>query len=387
MKSSVAILFCVACSASPAVSVEAGAGDASDDAADASASIRVTGAVVDTQNAPWAAAKIQVCSETLCTLGDANASGAFDVQVPAGNLYHVIARPSPSDAREGSAGLFVLQTMLTSDTALAAPIPIPVTGAHLTQGDAGNISGEVASDLTLTANANDVGFDGDVFFSGVAIPQNQWAAFSIEGKTILAMWALNPWGTRTNSGKSIGVSITNHFGLNAGDAVSVYAVNETTAALDPPTQASVSPDAATIDGATIDRLTWIVVALLLLAPCVATFGSSTTSSRRRRKTKCARRRFSTFAKSAGRPNPTHKTRKTSRSPSTRSRAPRKSYFSRFIREELHERAKAKKKKRAPAGKSAKRACRADARMTLRGGWSVVSLVPRRDAGRPRRLGA
>jgi hypothetical protein len=259
MKRSVAILFCVACSAPPAATAEAGASDASD-AVDASASIHVTGAVVDAQNAPWAAAKIQVCSDALCTLGDADASGAFDVQVTAGNFYHVITRPSPSDTREGSAGLFVLQNMLTSDTALDAPIPIPVTGAHLTQGDAGNISGQVASDLTLTGNVSDIGFYGDAFFSGVAIAQNQSPAFSIEGKNILAMWALNPWGTRANSGKTIGVSIANHFGLNAGDAVSVYAVNETTAALDPPTEALVSTDATTIDGATIDRLTWIVVA-------------------------------------------------------------------------------------------------------------------------------
>ena len=92
--------------------------------------ITVSGEVVDTSGAPWANAKVQVCSSALCTIGSSNGAGAFAVQVPPGNRYHVIARPAPSDAREGSAGLGVLADTLVADTTLAAPIHVPVTGAH-----------------------------------------------------------------------------------------------------------------------------------------------------------------------------------------------------------------------------------------------------------------
>ncbi len=258
-------LVCVACSA-PApttTSPEGGAPEASapetgtdEDTGTPIAMASVSGDVVDSQGAPWAAAKIQVCSETVCTLGNANASGAFHVSVPANDHYHVIAHPPPTDAREGSAGLFVLADLVTADVALGSPVPIFVTGAHATLG----APAAVTNDLTLTANASDVSFYGDAYFSGVSVPQSAWPAFAIAGKTILAMWALNPWGTRTNAQKTIAVSIANHFGLAAGDAASVYAVNETTAALGAASAATVSSDGTTIDGATIDRVTWVVLA-------------------------------------------------------------------------------------------------------------------------------
>ncbi|HEY2370183.1 MAG TPA: hypothetical protein VGH87_27495, partial [Polyangiaceae bacterium] len=75
----------------------------------------------------------------------------------------------------------------------------------------------------------------------------------------IATWALDPWGTRTIAGKTIAVTIANTFGLAPGDTVSVYAVNESTAELVGPTTGTVSSDGTTITGATIDRVTWIVV--------------------------------------------------------------------------------------------------------------------------------
>jgi len=216
--------------------------------------ITVSGEVVDTSGAPWANAKVQVCSSALCTIGSSNGAGAFAVQVPPGNRYHVIARPAPSDAREGSAGLGVLADTLVADTTLAAPIHVPVTGAHASSPAA------VTPELTLVANPADVSFSGEAYFAGVSVAQSQWPAFDVPGKTILAMWALNPWGTRTNPGKTIAVTIANGFGLAAGDAVSVYAVNEGTAELVGPTPGTVSTDGTTIGGATIDRVTWIVLA-------------------------------------------------------------------------------------------------------------------------------
>lgn len=244
----------VACGAPEASSTDAGVvGEAG------AAAIAVRGDVIDAQGAPWASALVQVCSETLCTLGNADAQGAFSVQVPAGDRYHVIARPSPSDAREGSAGFFVQSAVLTSDTALGAPIPIPITGAHVAADASGSISGNVASDLALSASASDVAFYGDAYFAGASVPESAWPAFSIEGKTILAMWALNPWATHANPNATIAVTIANHFGLAANDVASVYVVNETTAELGAANVATVSADGASI-ASSVDRLTWIVLA-------------------------------------------------------------------------------------------------------------------------------
>ena len=267
MKLAALALVLVGCSAPPASSEPDASADAhvKDSAAlDAAttpddsgpAKITVSGDVVDMQGAPWANAKVQVCSTALCTLGNADGTGAFAVQVPSGSHYHVIARPSPSDPREGSAGLGVLADTLVADTALASPVPIPITGAHASLA----APAAVTSDLTLTANAADVAFSAEAYFSGVSIAQPSWPAFVVAGKTILAMWALDPWGTRTNPGKTIAVTIANSFGLAANDVAAVYAVNETTAELGAEAQATVSSDGTMLTGATIDRVTWIVLA-------------------------------------------------------------------------------------------------------------------------------
>ncbi len=252
-----ALAFLCACSSAP----DASPTDAGNDAAkapkeDASApdedvvttvSPSVSGVVTDTQGTPWPNAKIQVCSDALCTLGNADGAGAFSVRVPAGKTYHVMAHPPAGDPREGSTGIAVLADVLTTDVTLASPVAIPITGAHASLPDA-----VVTSDLTLTANAPDVDFTGDAYFSGVSVTASPFAS-------AIATWALNPWGTRTNPGKTIAVTLANGFGLAPGDTVSVYAVNESTAELVGPTTGTVSSDGKTITGATIDRATWIVV--------------------------------------------------------------------------------------------------------------------------------
>ena len=126
--------------------------------------------------------------------------------------------------------------------------------------DAGVATVAVTSDLTLTARASDLLFEGDAYVAGAAIPQAKWPAFAAPGETVLAMWALDPFGTDATRSKTIAVSIANGYGLGAGATVSVYAVNELTAALDPPSQGVVSSDGTTLGGATVDRLTWIVLA-------------------------------------------------------------------------------------------------------------------------------
>lgn len=227
--------------------------DAGGEAAASQAHVR--GAIVDAAGRGWSNAKIQVCSATVCTLGDATTTGAFDVAVPSGDRYHVIARPGPGDSRDGSAGIGVLAAPVASDTSLATPVVLPVTGVRIPLGDA--TVAAVTPDLTLTASASDLEFSGDSYVAAVRVDPAAWPAFSIPGTTILAMWALNPWGTRASAGKTIAVTIQNSFSI--ADAASIYTLDEGTAELGPESKATPSADGTTL-AATIDRLTWIVLA-------------------------------------------------------------------------------------------------------------------------------
>ena len=254
MKLASLLLLSCACSAPDVTPIADAGSDAHASAKDVSApevapntNPHVSGVVTDPQGAPWPDAKIQVCSASLCTLGNADAAGAFSVLVPAGNRYLVIAHAAPGDPRDTSAGLAVLSDVLTTDVTLPSPIAIPILGARQALPSAA-----VTQDLTLGANAADVSVSGDAYFSGVSVTASPYPG--------LAAWALGPWGTRTNPTKTIAVTIANHFGLAPGDTVSVCAVNESTAELGPPSQATVSSDGTTISGANIDRVTWVVLA-------------------------------------------------------------------------------------------------------------------------------
>jgi hypothetical protein len=215
----------------------------------------VSGVVVDSTNATLGGAKVQVCNEALCTLGNADASGAFRVAVPDGTGYHVIAHAAPVDVRVTSAGRGIVGDV-NADVVLSAPIVIPVMGAKvLLDGDAGVQTCAVTSDLTLTVAASDLELSGDAFVAGASVT----TPFAIAGKTVLGVWALAPWGTHTSAGKTVGLTIANNFGLAPGDSASVYAVSELTAAALSPSSATVNTDGTEIIGASVDRVTWVVL--------------------------------------------------------------------------------------------------------------------------------
>jgi len=203
----------------------------------------VSGTVVDDTNAVVANAIIEVCNATLCTLGSSDASGSFTVDVPAGSGYHVIARAPASDTSPTSAGIALVGDV-SGPITLPATVVIPVVGP--------------LSDLALDASSDtgpDAGSEA-VTFEGAVIPQGQWPAFDPSGETVVAMWALAPWATY----ETVSVTITNHFGLAAGTTVHVYAVDDGTASLLPGSPGTVN-GSGTITGATLDRLTWVVLAI------------------------------------------------------------------------------------------------------------------------------
>jgi hypothetical protein len=199
----------------------------------------VSGTVVDDTSNAVAGAKVQVCNETLCTLGDADDAGAFHVTVPVGSGYHVIAHAPSTDPRDTSAGIGLIGDV-TSDVTLQ--VVIPVMGTRATSSSAA-----VTTDLSVALPS------GVPWVAGAAVTHGPTF-----GKAVLATWALAPWATYA---PGTAVTIANHFGLAAGSTVFVYAVNDTTADLLAPSQATVSMDGSVITGATIDRFTWVVLAV------------------------------------------------------------------------------------------------------------------------------
>jgi hypothetical protein len=226
---------------------------------------RVSGTVTDFQDAPWAGARLQVCSTALCTLGTAAGDGTFTVGVSCNASYHVLARPPVGDTRYTSDGIGVIPNTVTMDVALTTPVRIPQTGTPIAL-TGGSQTVSVATDLKLTINPSDLAFSGTAQIAGVLIDNTKWPPFIFPGdagtKTVLAMWALLPFGTTTNAGKTVALTVDNTtFALTTGTSVSFYQVNETTAELMPNPSTGVVQANGTITGGTVTRITWIVMTL------------------------------------------------------------------------------------------------------------------------------
>ena len=109
------------------------------------------------------------------------------------------------------------------------------------------------SALTLPAGVT------SAYAAGVRVAAPAFPSYDVSGKTVLAMWALNPFSAK--SSKPIAVTIKNGFGLAANAKLAMRAVDDTTGKLLTEIPMTVSSDALTIttDAGGLDRLTWIVL--------------------------------------------------------------------------------------------------------------------------------
>ena len=223
----------------------------------------VSGTASDSQDVPWALAKLQVCSTSLCTLGNAATDGTFSVGVPCNAHYRVLAQPPTGDPHNTSDGIGVLTNIVTADVTLPTPVRIPETGAPVAL-TTGSQTVSVATSLKLTTDPADLTFFGPTELAGALIDQAKWPPFAFPSDagapTVLATWALLPFGTVAMPSKTIAITVDNTpFALATSATVSFYQVSETTAELMPNPSTGTVQANGTITGGTVTRVTWIVM--------------------------------------------------------------------------------------------------------------------------------
>ena len=216
-----------------------------------------TGRVVDSAGAPWPSARMQICA-SICYAFTAGSDGTFSASIGQSNTYAVDATGAATDGR--SASRTVYSRLIDQDVALG-DIVVQETGA----GQALSAPKDVAVDADLTLLAVDpsaltlpAGVTS-AYAAGVRVASPAFPTYDVSGKTVLAMWALNPFSAK--SSKPVAVTIKNGFGLAANAKLAMRAVDDTTGLLLAEIPMTVSSDASTIttDSGGLDRLTWIVL--------------------------------------------------------------------------------------------------------------------------------
>ncbi len=225
---------------------------------DAGPSYQVSGTVQDTDGKPWAGAAVQVCGK-VCNLAFADAKGAWSTMTaPEGK--HLRVDGAADDIRLFSPVVYHLD--VTSDLALAQPIALPVTPPALLL-PAGSHDAVVA-ELTLTLDPAKLILPPNVVaaaVSAVRVPKPAWPPYDVGAKSIVAMWALSAYATRSSI--VVPVSIANAtVGLAPGDHASLLSVDPDSGQLVEPATVTVTAqgDAIVVDpGQGLRRLTWIVL--------------------------------------------------------------------------------------------------------------------------------
>jgi hypothetical protein len=217
-----------------------------------------TGRVIDASGAPWPNARMQICA-SICYAFTAGADGTFSSAIGKTDTYAVDATSAANDGRTASRTVY--SRVIDQDVALG-DIVVQETGTGISLSSAA-IDVAVDADLTLlavdpTALALPAGVTS-AYAAGVRVKAPAFPAYDVSGKTILAMWALNPFSAK--SSKPIAVTIKNGFGIAANAKLAMRAVDDTTGLLLAEIPMTVSSDATTIttDSGGLDRLTWIVL--------------------------------------------------------------------------------------------------------------------------------
>jgi len=216
-----------------------------------------TGRVVDATGAPWPGARMQICA-SICYAFTAGNDGTFSASIGKTDTYAVDATNAATDGRTASRTVYA--RLIDQDVALG-DIVVEETGAGQALASTKDVA--VDSDLTLLAvDPSALALPAGVtsaYAAGVRVSSSAFPTYDASGKTILAMWALNPFGAQ--SSKPIAVTIKNGFGLAANAKLAMRAVDDTTGLLLAEIPMTVSSDALTIttDSGGLDRLTWIVL--------------------------------------------------------------------------------------------------------------------------------
>lgn len=223
---------------------------------DAGPTYRITGKVIDTAGKPYDGSAVQVCGN-VCTVAFADSTGSWIADGIVPEDKHLRVEGKPNDGRSWSPAVF--HFVVTKDLDLLEPTVVPETPppVAVTAGLKTTTVGEVGvtyDDSKLTGSTH--------VFSSVRVAKKDWPPYVATGKTIVAIWALLPFGAKSPAPMPVTLDVSTA-GFTGGEKVTMFAVDADSGLLTDATPATVSNDGkqATSDsGAGLLRLTWIVLA-------------------------------------------------------------------------------------------------------------------------------
>ena len=228
---------------------------------DAGPSFTVSGIVQDTDGRAWAGATVQVCGK-ICNLAFADAKGVWSTPThPEGK--HLRVDGAIDEIRLFSPVIYHLS--VTGDLALPAPTLLVVTppATPLLPW----LHDVTVGELTLSLDSSKLTLPPNVTVaavSSVRVPKAAWPPYDVGAKTVLAMWAMNAYATRSSVAVPVSIAVAGvTLGLAPGDAAVLLSVDPDTGLLIEPATATVSAkgDAIVTDSAQgLRRLTWVVLA-------------------------------------------------------------------------------------------------------------------------------
>lgn len=256
-----ALVACGTSPTSPTDATDAGKKDSAVLVDAGSAAVELSGAIIDMKGNPWPLARVLVCgSLPPCDVSFSNVAGAWSMRTsPEAKVLRI-----EGEANDGRFWSPVVRPVdLIRDLAISPPIVLPETPAPqpLT-----NLAQPITSgEITVTLDPAKLVLPATVAasaFAAVRVPQTAWPPYDAGGRTILAMWAFNPYGTRSID--PIAVTIDNvqaNLALAPNETVTILSVDPSTGLLVEPATATLAvAKIITDNGQGLRRLTWMVVA-------------------------------------------------------------------------------------------------------------------------------
>jgi hypothetical protein len=232
--------------------------DAGVDASPEGAAIH--GSVLDVAGDPLPAA-LALCAEA-CWVAFTDDEGDFAYQGLPEGPYKLDVRAT-AEANGAFSGLsFPLQLSADEDLVLSAPLVLPETGGGILV-QAGVQEAQIDDQLRLTIDGDQLELPmglQDAYLAGVRVAAEHWPPNESPAGTVLAQWALNPFGATSNT--PIEAVVENEFGLPADEPIHFYSLDEHTGLLELEAAGQVSADGLTLaatSGQGLSRLTWLIV--------------------------------------------------------------------------------------------------------------------------------
>ncbi len=172
----------------------------------------ITGAVADPNGALAAGVRVTLC-HGVCRYVDTDDSGSFSFSGVDPQRYALDVTLLGDDSLARS--LFMVDLSADTITTLDSPIPMARLGARQEVDAPGEV--QLADGLWVSVDPAGADIGGDAPLSmAVGIPATLAPVLPVDADQVLALWYLDPFDTRVDSGMTL--RVTNTWGLAPGDS-------------------------------------------------------------------------------------------------------------------------------------------------------------------------